>query len=221
MPELATLRVIFFAGGWVMWPLLVMSLLALALAVERALFWSSLHSARRRRAVEAMTSKVRAGDLRGAAALAEQDASLYGRAAAALLDTASVGSPAAVEAHAFELIEAARRQIDRFAAAMSAIITAAPMLGILGTVTGIIRSFRLLGVSDAAPEPSEVAAGIAEALYTTAFGLIIALITLFPHVLARAQSARCVGRLEALGASAAAAAALQRPAAKVEPERKA
>ncbi len=203
---IATLRSVFIAGGWVMYPLLAMSFIAVALAAERALFWTGLHSRRRRKAIEALTAKARTGDLRGAGALAEQDGSLYGRAAAALLDTASVGSPAAVEAHAYELIESSRRQIDRFAALMSAIITAAPMLGILGTVTGIIRSFRLLGVESSTPDPAGGAGGIAEALYTTAFGLIIALITLFPHVLARAQASRCVGRLEALGAAAAAAA---------------
>ncbi len=95
-------------------------------------------------------------------------------------------------------IEAMRPTIERFAPALGAIIAAAPLLGILGTVTGIIRSFDLLGDAAAVSDPSVVAGGIAEALYTTAFGLTIALVTLFPHVVFKSCAERVLGRLEIL-----------------------
>ena len=63
---------------------------------------------------------------------------------------------------------------------VSTIITAEPMLGILGTVTGIIQTFGALKVSDAA-SPLAATAGIGEALITTAAGLIASLILLFPY----------------------------------------
>ena len=80
--------------------------------------------------------------------------------------------------------------------------TAAPLLGILGTVIGIIQSFQLLGTQSTLTDPREVAGGIAAALLTTAFGLIVALVTLFPYMLFKGQSNRAVGRMETLIASA-------------------
>ncbi len=87
---------------------------------------------------------------------------------------------------------------------MSTIITAAPLLGILGTVIGIIRSFRILGAPSEGQltDPSAVSAGIAEALLTTALGLIVALVTLFPYMIFRANMERALGRLESVIAAA-------------------
>ena len=61
------------------------------------------------------------------------------------------------------------------------IITAEPMLGILGTVTGIMQTFSALNASDGAGSPLAATAGIGEALITTAAGLIASLILLFPY----------------------------------------
>ena len=63
-------------------------------------------------------------------------------------------------------------------AAVSAIITAEPMLGILGTVIGIMQTF---GALDASENPMAATAGISEALITTAAGLIASLVLLFPY----------------------------------------
>jgi len=64
---------------------------------------------------------------------------------------------------------------------VSTIITAEPMLGILGTVTGIMQTFRALNAEGAAVNPLAATAGIGEALITTAAGLIASLILLFPY----------------------------------------
>ena len=74
------------------------------------------------------------------------------------------------DAVAMEAVELQRPRIDRFMVALSTIITAAPLLGILGTVLGIIQSFRLLGEQSVLTDPSDVAGGIAAALLTTALG---------------------------------------------------
>ena len=74
----------------------------------------------------------------------------------------------------------AGRRDRRGLVVVSTIITAEPMLGILGTVTGIMRTFRALG-ADAAASPMAATAGIGEALVTTAAGLVAALILLFPY----------------------------------------
>ena len=64
---------------------------------------------------------------------------------------------------------------------VSTIITAEPMLGILGTVTGIIQTFGQLNGADGVANPMAATAGIGEALITTAGGLVASLILLFPY----------------------------------------
>ena len=76
----------------------------------------------------------------------------------------------------------AGRRDGRGLTVVSTIITAEPMLGILGTVTGIIQTFsQLQGGADGVANPMAATAGIGEALITTAGGLIAALILLFPY----------------------------------------
>ena len=64
---------------------------------------------------------------------------------------------------------------------VSTIITAEPLLGILGTVTGIMQTFGTLNAADGAMNPMAATAGIGEALVTTAAGLIASLVLLFPY----------------------------------------
>ena len=78
---------------------------------------------------------------------------------------------------------------------LSTIITAEPMLGILGTVTGIIKTFGAFKVSDAA-SPLAATAGIGEALITTAAGLIATLILIFPYNFLLGLLAKAATRLE-------------------------
>jgi len=75
----------------------------------------------------------------------------------------------------------AGRHDARGLAIVSTIITAEPMLGILGTVTGIMQTFRALNGANGVANPMAATAGIGEALITTAAGLIASLILLFPY----------------------------------------
>ena len=195
---LNSLDKIFALGGPVMWPLAALSVISLALTLERAVFWWRTNSRGSRRAAELIAEAARAGDVELARQAAAREGSLYGRFAAAVLRSRGPGLSAGLAA---EVIERLRPGIERSGTAMATIIAAAPLLGILGTVTGIIRSFRLLGGTSVVTDPGAIAGGIGEALYTTAFGLIVALVTLFPHAVFRAQSERCLARLEALGES--------------------
>ncbi len=198
---LQAVQELFAAGGWAMWPLLALSLIGAALSVERLLFWIATDRPGRRRFLDQLTHRLRAGDVPAARALIARDSSVYARVAEGLLErTAS-------DAAALEMVESVRPMIERFSGTLSTIITAAPLLGILGTVTGIIESFQLLGAAGGDPsvdvsDPAQVATGIAEALVTTAFGLVVATAILFPFAWARGASERCLGRLESLAAAA-------------------
>lgn len=193
-----SIREIFERGGWVMWPLLAMSVVSVTLSIERWLFWAGTHGAGRRTWLERLSDRLRVGDWPAARSLLQKDRSIYGRVGLKLLER----TPS--DAALIELIELERPRIERFSLGLSTIITAAPLVGILGTVLGIIDSFQLLGASgnDPIADPSLVAGGIAKALITTAFGLIVSAFTLFPYAMTRASASRCVGRLESLGAAA-------------------
>ncbi|HMN95941.1 MAG TPA: MotA/TolQ/ExbB proton channel family protein [Phycisphaerales bacterium] len=183
-------------GGLLMWPLALLSVTSLALVIERATFWILLHRRGGAGRIARLAAALRSGDRPAVEKLLRGDGTIYGRVAARLLDDG------ASDAVAIEAVEAQRPRIDRFMGTLSTIITAAPMVGILGTVTGIIRSFQLIGEQSALTDPRMVSGGIAEALITTAAGLLIAILTLFPFMIFRAQGERSLGRLEVIIAAA-------------------
>ena len=183
-------------GGVVMWPLLLLSLITVTLLFERAWFFLKTNSPTRLKNVQRLAKLMREGDYDTARGMAEADRSVYGDVALMLLDEQ------VTEAVAIDAVESQRRRLERFMPTLSTVITAAPMLGILGTVLGIIASFRVLSEQTATGDPTYVSQGIAEALITTAAGLVVAVITLFPYNGLRAQIDRTLSRMESLVAAA-------------------
>ncbi|MCH2142375.1 MAG: MotA/TolQ/ExbB proton channel family protein [Phycisphaerales bacterium] len=183
-------------GGYVMIPLLALSVVTIALIVERLIFWIAVNGKTSLRRLGRLNQALRTGDGALVQGLVSDDQTPYGCVARRLVEEG------ANDAVALEVVEDQRGRLDRYLVTMSTIITAAPLLGILGTVIGIIQSFELLGGQSTLTDPTEVAGGIAAALLTTAFGLIVALVTLFPYMSFRGQSNRAMGRLEALVAAA-------------------
>jgi biopolymer transport protein ExbB len=182
-------------GGFVMWPLLLLSIVGLTLIFERCWFWFSTNSPWRVSLYERIGQTLRAGDREQAITLLGNDRSVFGNLVRQMLAEGSS------DATAIDAVENQRRRMERFMPTLSTIITAGPMLGILGTVTGIISAFRILA-DETVTDPSKVGGGIAEALLTTVAGLIVALIVLFPYNAFRAQIDRALGRMEALIAAA-------------------
>ena len=185
-------------GGWVMMPLLAMSVLSITLVLERSLFWWRLNGGSGRSAYERLIELLANNDRARIKQAAQSSNGVYNRIASAMIRQPD-------HANAIATVEHVRPRIERFMVTLSTIITAAPLLGILGTVFGIIQSFDLLGSQEALLDPRTVSAGIAEALLTTALGLVVALITLFPYMIFKGQVDRTLGRLEALIAAAMAA----------------
>jgi biopolymer transport protein ExbB len=168
----------FQRGGAVMWPLLACSVLGLAVAIERAMVLSRFKARSRAGApaVEAMLVRLQQGQPEAAIALGLSEAGgPVGQLLAEGLRTRAFGLSESLQAAANRLLDTLRRGF----ALLDTIITLGPMLGILGTVTGIIRSFHLLSAAGVR-DPAAVTGGIAEALLTTAAGLIVAIGALIP-----------------------------------------
>ena len=183
-------------GGVVMIPLLVLSFVSLALIIERLLFWIATNGSGRVSRLAVLNDALRRGDRRACEGLLKGDRTPFGEVARRLV------KGGATESVAIEAVEDQRGRFERYMNALSTIITAAPLLGILGTVIGIIQSFKLLGEQSTLADPREISAGIASALITTAFGLVIALFTLFPYMHFRGQVERALGRMESVIAAA-------------------
>jgi len=148
------------------------------------------------REYDTVVTRLRNADEDGVRSMDRAGDNLYADVAGGLLDEGTD------DAHALAVVENQRPRLERFSVLMSAIITGAPMFGILGTVLGIIDSFGVLGGEDTLADPRLVSNGISEALIATATGLVVALVTLFPYMAFKAQSDRAMGRLEALIAAA-------------------
>ncbi len=183
-------------GGKVMWPLMVLSLMSVTLIFERCWFWMTTNSSGRKDMYRRVARHLREGRRDQAAALIENDRSIYARVVRQLLEEGTT------DAVATDAIESQRTRIERFMPTLGTIITAAPMLGILGTVLGIISAFNVLAKNQILRDPSEVGAGIAEAMIATVAGLVVALFVLFPYNAFRAQIDRSVGQMQTLIAAA-------------------
>ncbi len=187
------MREFFIKGGPVMWPLLGCSLVALAVIMERMLFW--VRASRRRGGANAAIAQVldlsRKRDFDKAVELADRTADAVARVLAAGLRERSTGLSDHMAVAADNELTSMRRGM----AVLDTIVTIAPLLGILGTVTGIIGAFDMLGGSEI-QEPKAVVGGLAQALITTAAGLVIAIGTVIPFNLFRARIGEETKRIE-------------------------
>ena len=182
-------------GGFVMWPILALSLVTLALTFERGWFWIRLHGRRGRARFNRRVDALRRGQRDRVLAMAQESGDPFTTVGATLVQMGPT------DANAVAASEEQRPRLDRYLGTFSTVVTAAPLFGILGTVSGIIKSFALLG-GRSMPDPASVSHGIAEALVATASGLSLALVAVFPYMIFRAQADRAVGRLEVVIAAA-------------------
>jgi biopolymer transport protein ExbB len=163
-------------GGPVMWPLLLCSIVSLAITVERLIFWWRERSKENPALVAQIFKLAEQREYDKAAQLVPPSSNACAKVLAEGLIHREHGLSAAMQVEAGKEVERMKQGL----AVLDTIVTMAPLLGILGTVTGIINSFNLLGQSGA-EDPKAVAGGIAEALITTAAGLVVALLTLVPY----------------------------------------
>jgi biopolymer transport protein ExbB len=181
----------FIQGGPVMWPLLLLSILVVTVTMERCWFWLTLLLHNNPCNLNHCLNLISAKQLQQAKAVSyrQRDPALI------MLSTGLQDGPA----QAMTTMEAeAKSQLDNMGSGQSlldTIITLAPMLGILGTVLGIIDSFKALSHTGV-DNPTAVVGGIAQALTSTAAGLCVAMLALIVYNLLRRLQYKQARRLE-------------------------
>lgn len=169
-----------------MWPLFITSLIALTVVIERVWFIYSERAKRDPKIVENILSLVEQNRVDQDMTTTETKDFVARTLLYALQHRERSLTNALLRASNLEL-----QRFNRGLSTLDTIITLAPLLGLLGTVTGMIHAFGLLG-SNELGSPSAITGGIAEALIATAFGLSIAIVSLIPfnYLNARLEEAR-------------------------------
>lgn len=181
------------AAGWPIWPIIAASIVSLGIIAERAWALRAAMVAPR----ELLSETIR--DYRANGVTAEllsrlSQGSALGRIFAAGLR--HVRSPREVMRDALEEAgRAAARDLGRFLTTLGTIATMAPLLGLLGTIIGMIEIFGAQSPTGMA-NPAQLARGISVALYNAAFGIIVAVPSLIFHRHFRAKADDLVGELE-------------------------
>jgi biopolymer transport protein ExbB len=182
---------LFYAGHEIMWPILLLSFVGITVIVERLLFIIRENASREPEVVEKMLEAVERRDVEGALEIGKKS-----NDAVARILVYSLANREYSLSNAF--IRASSLELGRFQqgmATLDTVITAAPLLGLLGTVTGMMRTFAALNgggggnIGDAA---GKIVGGVAEALIATCCGLFIAVLSLLPYnyLNARAEQAK-------------------------------
>ncbi|NNJ27281.1 MotA/TolQ/ExbB proton channel family protein [Alienimonas chondri] len=141
--------------------------------------------------VEDFEAELTAKNYQGAYELAREDESVVARVLAAGLGRLNRGYPEAVEAMQ-EVGEDENMTYEHSLSYLALLGAIAPMLGLLGTVSGMIEAFETIAQSTTAPKPAELAEGISKALFTTLEGLAIAIPAMVAYSLLRNRVARYV-----------------------------
>src|SRR5688500_569711 len=171
-----------------MWPILLLTFVAIPVVVEGMPSIFRENASREPEVVEKMLEAVERGDIDGALAIGRKSKDFIAKILVYSLTNRQYSL-----SNAF--IRASGQELSRFQQGMATLdtcITAAPLLGLLGTVTGMMRTFGALGTGDIGAAAGQITGGVAEALIATACGLAIAIICLFPYnyLNARAEQAK-------------------------------
>jgi biopolymer transport protein ExbB len=164
----------FRKGGPIMWPILIVSIIGLTVVIERIFWWTGRWFRRDPKRIEKVFTAVEVGDVAEASRLSRDSSDPVLRMMWNGLNHQHASLQGALQVAAGIEIKRA----GRFLVVMDTLVTLAPLLGLLGTITGLIRSFSFLGNEELAVQA--VTGGIAEALIATACGLGIAIFALIP-----------------------------------------
>ena len=172
---------ILLSAGWPIWPLLFISIIGLAIVLERSWYLRKIHIFPKNylESIFSLTNQM----VKEKSAVSEPQVMELSNIspaspllACALREKMNGSSPEAALEELQASAQATWQKFDRYLGALATIATIAPLLGLFGTVVGMIEIFGSQGaIIGAAGSPQQLAHGISVALYNTAFGLLIAI----------------------------------------------
>lgn len=177
------------AGGIFIWPIHLTAVLAISIGIER-FYWLFVKSAMNTEAfIRQLLPVIQRKDLQGAAQFCDSVNAPMARVAKSLIVRAlSKGSRDDIEATIEASLARESHPIEKRTPYMAMLANVATLLGLLGTISGLIRSFA--AVADVNPEQKaeQLALGISEAMYATAYGLVVAIAALFVFALLQGKT---------------------------------
>ncbi|HET9328273.1 MAG TPA: MotA/TolQ/ExbB proton channel family protein [Candidatus Eisenbacteria bacterium] len=177
MNQLSTIATFYKEGGMFMHAVLVIAVVIVAIVLERAIVISRAASLNGRKLTDDLVRAVGRGDLNGAHGLAVRSKAPVARVAQAMLQ-ANVADEEYLQYTADNAATLCLPDLTKRLPHLGVLANSATLIGLLGTITGLITAISGVGVADAAQRSAYLSAGISEALHTTAFGLMVAIPTL-------------------------------------------
>ncbi len=181
----------FIKGGPVMYPLLLCSIVSLTVIIERAIFWIGVGMRKNQDLLNEVLDLCKKSDWESVRVKAAGSKNYVIRVLISGILHREYSLSKAMESAAADEIT----RMGKFMGVLDTMITVAPLMGILGTVLGIIESFSMLD-SFGIENPQAVTGGIAQALITTATGLTIAIVTVFPYNYFNSRIEKAVKNIE-------------------------
>lgn len=168
------------AGGIFIWPIHLAAILSIAISIER-FYWLFVKSSMNTEAfIRQLIPVIQRKDLQGAAQYCDSVEAPPARIAKSLIVRAmSKGSRDDIEATIESSLAREAHPVERRTPYLSMLANVATLLGLLGTISGLIRSFAAVADVDPNQKAEQLALGISEAMYATAYGLIVAITALF------------------------------------------
>jgi len=185
---------VLLKGGPILWLILALAVPVLAIVVERILYFRRI-STDEDKLFARVKNAIEKGHFDEALAICDTVEAPLGA-----LIRAGIENRALADADLKEAVQdAAVRelpQIEHSIQAVNVIANISPLMGLLGTVSGIINSFNVLGQFGAVSDPSVLAKGISEALLTTAAGIVVAVPSMIAYAWLSGKANSVIGRLE-------------------------
>ena len=195
--EKQSLKEHFIAGGIWMWPILIFGACSLLMAILKVVQFSRIKSVPEN-SIEKIFSALSSGDEKSAKNIAIKIGNPYSPMLQKLIEDKSLSSEL-LEEISYEYMLREGERVYRGLSILSITATISPLLGLLGTVTGIIKIFSNLSAFGAG-NANLLSGGISEALITTEFGLIVAIPAFVVHALANRKAKRILSDMEKLAA---------------------
>jgi biopolymer transport protein ExbB len=167
---------LFHKGGPIMWPILILSVITMGVVIERAIFVLRELKRRDKKVVHRIFEHVQHGKFDEAIKTGQNSTDMIARVLTEGLEHRDSSLDDA-------LLEAASRELNHYnrgLVVLDTAVTLGPLLGLLGTVTGMMKAFGIVGGSDLADKQQVITGGIAESLLAVSFGLIVAIVAILP-----------------------------------------